>query len=73
MLTNSGSKMNSLPAMVADWTTEAVSKHGFDWKKISAHLRQKINSLPPEERVRLEQEVALTAVEQPAKGPNGLN
>lgn len=53
--------------MVADWTTEAVSKHGFDWKKIAAHLRQKIDSLPPEERGRLEREAAMAACDQPQK------
>ncbi len=73
MFTNRGSKMNGLPAIVADWTTEAVSKHGFDWKKISAHLREKIKSLPPEERLRLEQEVALTIAEPMTMSSRGFN
>jgi hypothetical protein len=73
MLTSGGSKMNSLSSMVADWTTEAVSKHGFDWKKISAHLRTKIKLLPPEERDRLEREASLTICEQTTKGQPGFN
>ncbi len=73
MYSNSGSKMNSLPAMVADWTNEAVSKHGFNWEKISAHLRQKIRSLPPEERSRLEQEAALTTYDQLANNRFGFS
>jgi hypothetical protein len=64
MFVNSRSKMNTLPTLVAAWTAEAIEKHGFDWKEISAYLRGKIASLPPEEKGRLEQEAMITAFER---------
>lgn len=65
MFANSGSKMNNLPSLVATWIAEAVAKHGFNWKLISAYLDRKIESLPSEERNRLSHEAMITTSVRP--------
>jgi leucyl aminopeptidase (aminopeptidase T) len=60
---------------IQEWTREVYAACDGDWKKISAHIQARMESLSPEQRERINAEISLTlhAVEPSLAGSTQKN